>query len=265
MKVEVEEMPEEGELVIATVKEINPYGAYVSLDEYNNMLGFLHVSEISTGWVRDIEKFAKVGQKMVLKVIRVSKTRKEVDLSLRNVTEEERREKLIQIKRAEKAEGIFKVVRESLNLSPNDAMKFKNLLIKEFGNLYDALEQLVKKGRKVLDGLELPNEFITTLERIAKEKITLPTVRVKGIIEAKVNTPDGINVIKEALRAAESIKMGGCKIIISYIGAPRYRIVVESDNYKSTEKALEIAIHKVKEIIEKKKGSFNFIRERSVG
>ncbi|MCS7116652.1 MAG: translation initiation factor IF-2 subunit alpha [Nitrososphaerota archaeon] len=265
MKVEVEEIPEEGELVIATVKEITPHGVYVSLDEYRGMLGFLHVSEISTGWVRDIEKFAKVGQKMVLKVIRVSKARKEIDLSLRNVTEEERREKLIQIKRAEKAEGIFKTVKENLNLTPEDSSKFKNILIEEFGGLYEAFEQVTRKGRKVLERLELPKEFIDTLEDVVKEKITIPTVQVRGIIEIRVGAPDGIHIIKEALRSAESVKVGGCKVMISYIGAPRYRIVVEGENYKSAEKALEAAIHKAKEIIEKKHGSFNFIREKSGG
>src|SRR6266849_2971525 len=52
--------------------------------------GFLHVSEISTGWVRNIDRVAKVSQKLVLKVIRVNKARREIDLSLRQVTNEER-------------------------------------------------------------------------------------------------------------------------------------------------------------------------------
>src|SRR5487761_1219736 len=70
-------MPDEGELVLATVTEISPHGVYVTLDEYGRLPAFLHISEIATGWVRDIERYAKPGQKIVLKVIRQNRNRKE--------------------------------------------------------------------------------------------------------------------------------------------------------------------------------------------
>jgi len=47
-------MPEPGEIVVCTVREITSHGIYVNLDQYGGMNGFLHVSEISTGWVRNI-------------------------------------------------------------------------------------------------------------------------------------------------------------------------------------------------------------------
>ncbi|MGA2199269.1 MAG: S1 RNA-binding domain-containing protein, partial [Nitrososphaerales archaeon] len=52
---EASELPDRGEIVLCTVREITPHGIYVDLDEYNNMNGFLHISEISTGWVRNID------------------------------------------------------------------------------------------------------------------------------------------------------------------------------------------------------------------
>ena len=80
MVVELKQMPESGELVVATIKEVTGHGAYVSLDEYKNMTAFLHISEIATGWIRNIERYVRPKQKTVLKVIRVDKTRVEVDL-----------------------------------------------------------------------------------------------------------------------------------------------------------------------------------------
>jgi len=56
-------LPEVGEVVISTVKEITPHGIYVTLDEYGGMTGFLHVSEVSTGWVRNLERIAKTSTK----------------------------------------------------------------------------------------------------------------------------------------------------------------------------------------------------------
>ncbi|NDF35780.1 MAG: S1 RNA-binding domain-containing protein, partial [Nitrosopumilaceae archaeon] len=40
-----EEFPEIGEIVLATIAKLMDHGAYVTLDEYDNIQGFLHVSE----------------------------------------------------------------------------------------------------------------------------------------------------------------------------------------------------------------------------
>ena len=76
-------LPDPGEVVVCTVREITSHGIYVNLDQYDGTNGFLHVSEISTGWVRNIDRVAKVSQKLILKVIRVNRSRREIDLSLR--------------------------------------------------------------------------------------------------------------------------------------------------------------------------------------
>ncbi|MCK4434705.1 S1 RNA-binding domain-containing protein, partial [Candidatus Bathyarchaeota archaeon] len=65
-----QEWPEIGDLVMATVGDVKDYGAYVKLDEYDQM-GLLHISEISSSWVRNIRNFVREGQKVVLKVLRV--------------------------------------------------------------------------------------------------------------------------------------------------------------------------------------------------
>ena len=63
MTTEVHELPEVGEIVVATITKIGDHGAYATLDEYNNIQGFLHASEIAHGWVRNIHKFVKEGEK----------------------------------------------------------------------------------------------------------------------------------------------------------------------------------------------------------
>ena len=54
-----QELPEAGEIVIATITKISDHGAYVTLDEYNKIQGFLHVSEIAPGWFRKLNKYFK--------------------------------------------------------------------------------------------------------------------------------------------------------------------------------------------------------------
>jgi translation initiation factor 2 subunit 1 len=114
---ELKQIPEAGDIVLVTIKEITGHGAYVSLDEYSNMTGFLHISEIATGWIRNIERYIKPKQKAVLKVIRVDKTRAEVDLSLKQVSGEERKSKLIEVKKNEKATAFMEMVKVKAILS----------------------------------------------------------------------------------------------------------------------------------------------------
>jgi translation initiation factor 2 subunit 1 len=142
---ESSELPERGDIVLCTVREITPHGIYVDLDEYNGMNGFLHISEISTGWVRNIDRVAKVGQKLVLKVVRAEKSRREVDLSLRQVTNEERRNKLIEWKQKEKVMTILSMVKKKLLMDDKQFSDVVSKLQTEYGTLYEALEDAAKR------------------------------------------------------------------------------------------------------------------------
>ena len=68
-----EEWPEEGDLLICTVKDIKQNGAYLGLDSYEGREGFVFVGEIAAGWVRNIRAHVREGQRVVAKVIQVKK------------------------------------------------------------------------------------------------------------------------------------------------------------------------------------------------
>ncbi|TMI33648.1 S1 RNA-binding domain-containing protein [Candidatus Bathyarchaeota archaeon] len=77
-------MPEVGDLVVTTVTRVEDYGAYVKLDEFSGIEGLVHISEISTTWVRNIREHARQGQKLVLKVLRVEKLKRSSKVPLTN-------------------------------------------------------------------------------------------------------------------------------------------------------------------------------------
>ena len=53
--------PEEGELVVATITTVKQNGAYVLLDEYEGIEGFIFIGEIASGWVKNIRGFVREG------------------------------------------------------------------------------------------------------------------------------------------------------------------------------------------------------------
>ena len=253
-------MPESGEVVICTVREITSHGIYVNLDQYEGMNGFLHVSEISTGWVRNIERVAKVSQKLVLKVIRANKVRREIDLSLRQVTNEERRAKVIEWKREERAFAIMGVVKKKINLDDAQTLSLKERLEDQFGTLYEAFEMVARRGENGLSLLGLPEKTAKAIAETAAEKIVPPSFEIGALVEISSRSSDGIEQIKKTLMTATDSP--SAQVHVTYAGAPKYRVRVTADDYKQAEKALDMVLEKIKDGVGKH-DIFNFRREIS--
>jgi translation initiation factor 2 subunit 1 len=79
------------------------------------MTGFLHIYEIATGRIRNIGRFVRSKQKAVLKMMMVNKARGQVDTSLKQVSGEERKPKLIEAKKSDKAATTL----DYINQNPN--------------------------------------------------------------------------------------------------------------------------------------------------
>ena len=63
--------PEEGELVVVTVKNVKQNGVYVDFDEYPGLEGFIFIGEIASGWVKNIRTFVRDGQRLILSLIHI--------------------------------------------------------------------------------------------------------------------------------------------------------------------------------------------------
>ncbi|MCM1370328.1 MAG: S1 RNA-binding domain-containing protein [Clostridium sp.] len=74
---------EKGSIVIGTVTGIESYGIFVSLDEFYS--GLIHISEISNGYVRNINNFVKVGEMIFVKVIDVDNKLNHLTLSIKDI------------------------------------------------------------------------------------------------------------------------------------------------------------------------------------
>src|SRR3989337_4089841 len=135
------EFPEEAELVVCTVKDVKNFGAFVTLDEYEGKEGFIHIAEVSSGWIKYIRDYVREGQKVVTKVLRVDKGKGQIDLSLKAVNEHQRREKIQEWKNDQKAEKLLSIVAERLG-KPVDAawQEFGYHLLEAFGTLYRAFQ-----------------------------------------------------------------------------------------------------------------------------
>jgi len=256
------EWPEVGDLVIATVQSVADYGAYVNLDEYNKK-GLLHVSEVSSSWIRNIRDFVREGQKVVLKVLRVDVEKGHIDLSLRRVTKREKIEKIMSWKRERKAETLLRNVAEKAGISLEEAYEKAGApMEKEYG-LYEGFEKAVKEGVGALTKIGVPEELATVIVEIAKERMRVPMVKVKGLVELRCMKPNGVNIIKEAfLNAKKAERSRDAKFRFYVVAAPKYCIEVMAENYKRAEAVLQKIAESVVANVVKEGGQGVFRREK---
>ncbi len=259
MSTEIQEMPEQGEIVLATVTKVMDHGAYVTLDEYDDIQGFLHISEIAPGWIRSVSRFVRDGEKKVLLVKKVNSKRGDIDLSLKQISKDQKKQKLKEAKKFEKGKTLLQNLKEKAKLSDEEIEKLEDSIYSKFDSVYDAFIEIGRNGIESVKELKLAKKTATAIEEICS-KIKLPSVEIRGIMEITSDKTDGVEIIKKIL--LDELKKDST-IDITYLGAPKYRLSITSDNFKSAEKSLKPIVAKIQTNIEKKKGLFKFTREDS--
>jgi|TARA_Y100000310_G_scaffold341852_1_gene442462 translation initiation factor 2 subunit 1 len=249
--------PEEDELVMCTVTKVQFHSVFVNLDEYGKS-GMIHISEVSPGRIRNIRDYVKEGKKVVCKVLRVNQDKGHIDLSLRRVTETQKRNKVDEIKQQQKAEKILEFVAKDSNLDTKKLLEdLTNSISKKYVSLYEFFQQVVVNSNAIKDaGLDAKTE--KKLEEAIKSRIKEARVKVEGKLKLTSFAADGVEVVKEALKKA--MMVGKEDISIKYLGAGSYNLVINAKDYKEAEKLLKEALEKALEYVRKNEGQGEFVR-----
>ena len=256
------EWPEVGDLVMATVENVTDYGAYVRLDEYGKR-GLLHVSEISSSWIRNIRDFVREAQKLVLKVLRVDTSKGHVDLSLRRVTKRQKIEKIKSWKTERKAEALLRNVAEKLGLSSEEIYEQAGKVIAETFGLYEGFEKTAIEGFEALTAIGVPEKTAKAFAEVAAERIQVRLVKVKGTLEIRCPKPNGVTLIQKAfLNATKTEKPKDADVRFYVVAAPKYSVEVLAENYKRAEDVFQKVSQRVVDNVVAAGGQGSFRREK---
>ncbi|MHA1986871.1 MAG: S1 RNA-binding domain-containing protein [Promethearchaeota archaeon] len=265
--------PKEGEFVVAKVTEVQNQYVYVDLISYEGLAsedtakGMIHISEISSRWIKNIRNFVRIGQRIVLRVLRVDASKGHVDMSLRRVNSAQKEIKLKEWKYAVKYENLLQFLTETegINMTLDEAYEEIGFPIFDFfENYQEAIENLKENGEELLDQIEnISDDVKKVLLKIVDENVQVSTVNISGKVKLTFNSENGVARIKEslldALKVIESKETRN--ISISYLAAPYYRLEVVTKDYLDAENILSDALEVIEQKANEYQGIFEFIRD----
>lgn len=265
--------PREGEFVVAKVTEVQNQYVYVDLIDFEGLYsemcarGMIHISEISSRWIKNIRNYVRIGQRIVLRVLRVDVDKGHVDLSLRRVNSAQRENREKEWKYALKYENLLQFLTEAegISLTLDKAYELIGFPVLDFYETYqEAIESLKENGDEILSELKgITDDIKTALLKIIDENVSISTVSISGKVKLSFTSENGIDQIIESLTDAlaviESKKTRN--ININYIAAPFYRLEVISKDYLDAENILSDALEIIEQKADLYNGTYEFIRD----
>ena len=250
-KIEVpEHWPQLGEMVVAECTKILQFGAFFKLLEHPNVEAFCHISEVSSGWVKNIYSVVSKGQIYVGKVVRLDPKTNEVNVSLRRVTDSMKNARLLQWRFDKRAKALTKVIAERIGITEDECWdKIAEPLIDRHESLFKAFEEM-RVTEKV--DLDIPVKWKEVVMEVVVKSIEVPQRTVKGVLEVTSMESDGLQAVKDVLAVAQKAVKGG---EVYTTGAPKYAISATSHDYKSAEKLLNHAVELAQAAAKKRKNT----------
>ena len=255
--------PEPSELVVGKIDEVEDFGVFVDLAEYEDKRGLCHISEVASGWIKNVRDHVNEGQTVVAKVLDVDESAQQIDLSIKDVNDHQRKEKIQEWKNEQKADNWMELAFGE-DIEDEAYSAIVNELLTEFGSLYDGFESAAIHGEDALAETDLDADEVGAIVDTARSNVSVPYVDVTGYIDLTCPDSAGVDVIKEALQAAEG---NGevpeeIQLEVTYVGSPEYRIQVRAPDYKTAESALEDSAARARAVVEEAGGTAGFHRDR---
>jgi len=189
----------------------------------------VHISEVSSGWVKDIRNFVKVGQTGVAKVMRIEDNH--ISLSLKRVDRNQENNKTKEYRLNQRAEKMLHMVAEAMKKTLDKAYEEVGFLLQEnFGSLYEGFKVSLTNPQMLRDR-GVPEKWIEQMKIVAERTIVQKEFEFKARLFVKTYKPSGINIIKAILASAEQSGLE-----VKYIAAPEYLVKYKSMNAKKGEK-----------------------------
>lgn len=256
--------PEIEDVVMVNVREIQDVGAYVHLLEYNNIEGMVLLSELSRRRIRSINKLIRVGRSECVVVIRVDRDKGYIDLSKRRVSEEEAAQCEEKFANGRCVNSILRHVGELLGYESDDQLEelyqktawhFDRKYGKP-GSSFEAFKHAVTNP-EILDECDIDDHTKKVLLTNIKRRMAPQAVKIRADLEVVCYGYEGIDAVKNALRAGLNYSTEDMPIKINLIAPPLYVMTTRTLEKSDGLKVMQEALVKIEEVIKQNGGVFS--------
>ena len=110
----------EKDIIQVKITRIQKYWAFVNVNDSDNYSGLIHISEISYGYVKNINDFINIGDNIYAEVVKIDDDNKKVKLSIKDI---DYKRDGMRLKRMAETKSGFKPLRENLEPWINKKIK----------------------------------------------------------------------------------------------------------------------------------------------
>jgi len=249
------EFPNRDDFAVVKVIQILDYGVFVELLEYKNARGFIHISNVSSSWVKNIRNFVKMNQVRVAKVLNVDLVKNQIDLSFAGVNPMRERQVLNQFKQINREEKLIEILSKSTNKPFTEVWAaVVDPLTQIHGSLYEAFEKIAL-GYDFSS--EVAKEWVVPVKQLVKDNIVVSKKEISGKAKLSCLASNGLAIIKNILIDFESTKT----CVVSYAGGGTYNIACSGLTFKEADKTLTKLVESAEKNSKKAGISFEFTRD----
>jgi len=241
--------PDEGDMVVATITDVDKNSAYAELDEYEDLRGLIHISEVSRSWVQDVSKELREGEKTVAQVVEVEDD--SIGLSLKRVNEKQKKDAMARWNKEQKAEKFVDRLAEELGRDKEEL--YEEIVFsmqREFGSSFTGFEISVGEEEKLQELFS--DEEVEAIQKVASENINLKQEKFEGELQLEFPQGNGIERIKQAVEGMEEA------VEVKYVSAPKYSITAWGRNTELAKNRMDKAVDKIRKKADELDGEFEF-------
>ena len=251
------EYPDEGDIVLTRIIDMNDYCVKGVLVEYGNIDTMLQLSQASKRRVKSIRQIFKLNQIYPLEVFSVEQKgeHRYIDLSNKTLTDEQKNETIINTRRYQIALNLIKKFATKIKLETLEELTElcnKTIWKLDKEEVFNYIKECYSDISK-LELFDLTVEEKKVLHTVLLTSLKNPLFKITAKIELSCYTFNGISSIKNVL--VDTLKEVDKNITITFESGYEYLLNLTKDNIEDCKKTIYECINIIRNKIDKLYGS----------